>query len=668
MSNVIESLGIYLPPTELATSEVLAGCRNRIPFPLERLTGIRSRRVAGVTEFSIDLAKQAVARCLRNSRYEPRDVDLLICCNISRYDGSGFEFTFEPSTAVRLQHHFGFDNAVAFDVTNACAGMFTGIGIADAALKTGRIRRAMVVSGEYVSHLIATAQKEVEGFMDPRLACLTVGDAGAALILEPAADPQLGFLDVEIFTLGEHSSYCVAKMTDRDHGGAIMLTDSIQLAAVSIKQGVLHAAEVQQRNGWLPDAFDHLIMHQTSETTLNDTARAINSQFGRDVCRADNTVCNLERRGNTASTSHFVALMDHMLNGRIRSGQKLVFGISGSGITIGTAIYALDDLPDRMRRAELDARPPEKRSAVEVPAARRERPPRVRIESVAAVEGTGADSMVAARAAAQAGLGQSMHAKEDIDLLVYAGVYRTDFISEPAIAAILAGELGMSSGVNGAGHRILAFDVLNGSLGCLNACFVAAQMIRASRCRTAMVSAAEIENNAAAGRPGRRGVREAASSLILDGSGGETGFAGFVFRSNGGEADGFRAYTRFDQGTTYLCFEPGEPGEDDAEPSADLVRDAVRELLQNEEVGLDAVQVILPPQSTPGGIDRLATALRVPRGLFVDVTDPGGDLFTSSLAFALRHVRETGRAGPGDLGLIIAAGSGRQVGCALYCF
>ncbi len=665
MSSIIESLGVYLPPGEVSTAQIVAGCRARVLLPIERLTGIRSRRVAGDGEFSIDLAMQAVSRCLRNSRYEPRDIDLLICCNISRCDGAGHAFTFEPSTAVRLRHHFGFDQAIAFDITNACAGMFTGVHIADAALKTGRVRRAMIVSGEHISHLIPTAQQEIAGFMDPRLACLTVGDAGAALILEASADPQRGFLDLEIYTLGDYAHYCVAKSSDRQPA-PIMLTDAIRLAAVSIRHGVAHALEVQQRNGWRPDGFDHLIMHQTSENTLNDTAREINRRFGRDICTRENTVNNLAARGNTASTSHFVALMDNVLAGRIGSGQKLVFGISGSGLTTGTAIYALDDLPDRLRRAELDGLPADKLPDGAVPVQRCELPPRVRIESVATLDrlpGVG-DSLAAARSAVEAALDGSTHAKEEVGLLLFTGVYRPEFVSEPAIAALLAGDLGINSGADAGTARTLALDVLNGALGCLNACFVATQLIRAGQSRVAVVCAAEVENNVAAGAPERRGLYEAASALVRDCPGGETGFGAFVFRAGSGEAC-FRAYTRLYQGRPSMGFEPG--GETAAE-QIQLAQEAVREVLAIEGARLEDVRLVLPSQESSIWIAVLAQALELPHERFMDVCRPQGDLFTSSLPFALRRARETGRARAGDLGLIVAVGSGRQVGCASYHF
>ena len=221
-NTVIESIGTYLPFKEVSTADLLAGCVNDIGIPLEKLTGIKHRRVAADGEFSIDLARQAVADCLARSSYRPAEIDLLISCSISRYDGPEHKFVFEPSTAARLRDQCGLDNALAFDITNACAGMFTGIAIADAFLQTGLVGRAMVVSGEYITHISETAQREIEGPMDPRLACLTVGDAGAAVILERGPNNRAGFHDIDIATLSRYAPMCIAKATGgprrrRDH-------------------------------------------------------------------------------------------------------------------------------------------------------------------------------------------------------------------------------------------------------------------------------------------------------------------------------------------------------------------------------------------------------------------------------------------------------------------
>src|SRR6188474_2316419 len=126
MSTLIESLGVYLPPNVLTTEEIVRGCKLGLPIPLERLTGIRSRRVASPDQASLDLAREAALACLRRSKYEPADIDLMISCSISKAESSSGALI-EPMLSAFLQQSLGMPNALVFDITNACAGLFTGI-------------------------------------------------------------------------------------------------------------------------------------------------------------------------------------------------------------------------------------------------------------------------------------------------------------------------------------------------------------------------------------------------------------------------------------------------------------------------------------------------------------------------------------------------------------
>ncbi|HET6890602.1 MAG TPA: 3-oxoacyl-[acyl-carrier-protein] synthase III C-terminal domain-containing protein [Pyrinomonadaceae bacterium] len=697
MKVVIESLGIYLPSRSVTTEEVVLGCHIKLLFPLEKMTGINSRRIAEESEFSIDLAKNATADCLAKSKYRPTDVDLLICCNISRCDGPNFRFSYEPATSIRLRKHFGFSNAVAFDITNACAGMFTAINIAQAFIQAGRARCALIVSGEYITHLTQTAQKEINGFLDPRLACLTLGDAGAAIMLEPSSSDEFGFHEIEMFTLGGYSSYCTAQLTDKGHGAPIMLTDSIKIAAVSIKQGVMHAVELQKRNGWAPNSFDQLILHQTSALTLTDTAREVNRHFNQPICNEENVLSNLAERGNTATTSHFVAMMDAILNGKIESGNNIVFGISGSGLTLGTAIYTFDDLPARIRRMTDGKEIAAKSVPAKILPDNIERAPRVRIESIGTLEGiaeTSGQAVGSAKKAAENCLRESSYNRNEIELIIHAGVYREGFISEPALAAIIMGELNIND-TEESQRRTLAFDVFNGAIGFLNACHVAIQMIKTKKFKTAMVVTSEIENNATNGqaeiqvstgsashpvisgsgsdpvstgsgtdRVELRGIQETGSALILHQATGNSGFGSFVFRYFDRHIDSFISYVHAENGGARLKLE--KEGDFDSF-CLKCIPEAVYDLLELEGLDLSEISLILPPQISPKFISQLSDVMGVSLDRFVNVTQ-GQDLFTSSLPYAMQHVKRNYLAQPGDIGLIICVGTGIQIGCATYYF
>lgn len=667
---IIESLGVYLPPKAVSTQDILANCAKPIKFPLEQFTGIYTRRVAGETEFSIDLARKAVDRCLANSRYLPNDIDLLICTNISRADGPNYQASFEPSTSAKLKQYFGFSNALVFDISNACTGMFTGMLIVDAFLKAGLIRRGMVVSGEYITHLTTTAQKELESYLDQRLACLTVGDAGAAVILEQAANNAVGFHELDLYTLGRYCYDCIAKASDQEHGGAIMFTDAVRVAAVNITQALSHAAYTLERAGWQPEILQHIIMHQTSEMSIRDAAREINTYFGREICNQQNVIVNLRDRGNTATTTHMVALMDRILSGELKSGEHVIFGITGSGATIGTGLYTFDDLPDRLRRAAR-GQPPAKVSTgvVRQPVVKfASHQPRVRIESVGtAAASVQNETLALSEAAAEVCISRSSYSREDTDLLIYAGVYRDEFLSEPALASIIAGKLKINDTIETQqDKKTFAFDLFNGAVGFLNACQVSAEMIHAQKIRRALVITSEIENNNVSRPDELLGIAETGSAVMLDESAdGKTGFGNFVFKYGGEYLESLSAYTQQEHGKTWIHRDQSAAIE---EYYLRLIDEAVAELLKSEQLDLSRIKVVMPPQISPAFSGKLSEALHVEPERVVTIARAEADLYTSSLPYAFAYVQEHQLVEPGDIGLIISAGSGLQVGCATYYF
>ena len=599
--------------------------------------------MAGDGEYSIDLARKAVSNCLANSRHDPDAIDLLICCNISRCDGPDNRFSFEPSTSSKIKKHFAFRNAVAFDISSACAGILTAVAIADAFIESGLAGSAMVVSGEYITHLTLTAQKEIESFLDPRLACLTLGDAGAALILERSPVPEIGFQLIDLYTRAEYSSLCVAKATEHAHGGAIMHTDSVRLSSAAIRHAVSHAIRSLQGSGWAPGEMDYLIMHQTSKMTLTDATREINRILGGPVCHEGNVVCNLAERGNTATTSHFVALMDLIRNGTIKSGQKVMLSSTGSGITIGTALYTFDDLPDRIR-----ARRCERSESADGTigrhsgGARTAAVPHVRIESVGTVpvhSSLRRETTALAAAAAEDCLSRSAYSRHDVGLLIFAGVYRSDFLLEPAIAALVACQLGLGTESDPiAAHHFFAFDVFNGALGFLNACNVSIQLMRTMKYRVSMIVASEIENNREVWPERLLGLEETGSALLLseDDGMGTRGFGEFFFKSYEEYADALLVYTGRHAGKPCMHFERDPRLEAYYQ---ECILDAVTEFLSMERRNLSEIDLVFLPQVSFRLVEGLRASLSIPAERCVNVAQPGHDLSTSSLPVALRYAR-----------------------------
>jgi amino acid adenylation domain-containing protein len=678
---IIESLGVYLPTQEVTTAEVLKGCRKRIWFPLEKMTGIKTRRKVGEKEFTVDLARKAAEDCLANSQYGPDDIELVVCCGITRIEGPQ-RFTLEPNISLQLKQQCGFTSAEVFDISNACAGVFTGMRLIQAFIHAGVIRRGMVVSGEYITAITDTAQLEIGGFMDPRLACLTVGDAGAAAIIEASSNNAEGFHALDLYTLGKYSRMCLGQLTDQPHGGAIMhVPDAMQHTAVAVKHSVENARHVFETSPWMPEEMNHLILHQTSERSLKDGMRAINKAFGQPFCNDRNTINNLAHRGNTATTTHLVALWDNIMNDRIQSGDNVVFGITGSGQSIGTGIYTFDDLPDRMRKiraagkapitgkAPAKGKSPARAKSADSPLPSR-REPAVRVHSVATLPlepSPSRDTIQMSVAAAERCLEKSDYDRHEIELLLFAGMTRTDYVSEPAIAALLAGELKMNDIIESEQDRkTLAFDVYSGSLGLLYACQSAVHMIESGQVKTAMIIGSEVEPNRSCFPDHLMGVQETASAVILEVSPeAKQGFGQFEF-----------AYhtEHLNARTMHVEYRDGKPlsklqrSPDLEQRYLEAIPIAIERLLDREGVKLSDIKAVLPPQISPEFRASLGQSLEIAPDRIVGINSEHTDLFTSSLPYSLEQATSTDELRPGDIALIINVGAGIQVGCATYYF
>jgi 3-oxoacyl-[acyl-carrier-protein] synthase III len=490
------------------------------------------------------------------------------------------------------------------------------------------------------------------------------------VLIEAAENRSVGFHELELYSVSRYNRMCIGKLTDQPHGGPIMhVPDPIKHTSISAEQSVMHAQYMFEKAPWPPEKTDHLIIHQTSRRSLRDGMRAINKAFGKKVSHEGNTLDNISNRGNTATTTHFVAMWDQIEAGRIKSGEKVLFAVSGSGQTIGTGLYTLDDLPERVRQYQTTG-------AAAAKAEHREyRPaepagPRVAITSVGTASVSGGvkgDTTALSVAAAEDCLQRWGKDRNEIDLLIFAGMTRTDYVTEPAIATFIAGDLKINDcPESGKDRKTLAFDIYNAALASINACEVATRAIQAGKCRAAMIVTSEIEINAKHHPDRLLGLCEAGSAIILEAADdAKRGFGPFVYHFDLAHSDArtVLGVKRYDK----PFFELRQTA-DASDLFADAAAAAVAKLLDQEGLSLADFDVVLPPQISPAFNQKLAERLGLPLERFVDFAREGQDLFTNSLGFGLQQALAAGRAKAGDLGLVISVASGIQAACTTYRF
>ena len=144
--SIITGTGSALPPAIVRNADLEQKLDTSDAWIIGR-TGIRERRIAAADVKTSDLAVRAAEAAMASAGVTADDIDLVIVATATPDD------TF-PATATRVQARLGIRNGAAFDIAAVCSGFVYALTVADALLKTGTHRRALVIGAELFSRIL----------------------------------------------------------------------------------------------------------------------------------------------------------------------------------------------------------------------------------------------------------------------------------------------------------------------------------------------------------------------------------------------------------------------------------------------------------------------------------------------------------------------------------
>ncbi len=143
---------------------------------IRQRTGIVTRARADAGTTAVDLASDAAREAVERSGIPASDIDAVIVATISNPKQT-------PSVAAIVADRVGANPAAAYDLNAACAGFAYGIAQADALIRAGSARYAIVVGTEKLSDIVDPTDRSIS---------FLLGDGAGAAVVGPSDTPGIG--------------------------------------------------------------------------------------------------------------------------------------------------------------------------------------------------------------------------------------------------------------------------------------------------------------------------------------------------------------------------------------------------------------------------------------------------------------------------------------------
>ena len=315
--SVILGTGSALPANCVSNDDLARRVDTSDEWIRER-TGITQRYIAGEGETTGTLATAAARAALDDAGVAIGDIDLIVLATATP------DNTF-PATATQVQHNLGGKGFPAFDVAAVCSGFLYALTTADAMIRSGMARRAIVIGAETFSRILD---------WEDRATCVLFGDGAGAFVIEAqdVAEDGAGILASRLHAEGEHGEMLYVDggpSSTGEVGKLRMRGREVFRHAVANLSSVL--VEVLDEAGREAFDIDWVVPHQANFRILDATARKLGLPMERVVVTVD-------RHANTSAASVPLAYDVAKKDGRIKPGDLVMLEAMGGGFTWGASL------------------------------------------------------------------------------------------------------------------------------------------------------------------------------------------------------------------------------------------------------------------------------------------------------------------------------------------
>src|SRR5436309_463249 len=286
-------------------------------------TGIKRRRKAAPGEYTSQFAVRASQEAIERTGIDPNEIDLILCATVT-------PDRILPSTACLIQAELGAHKAAAMDVVAACSGFLYGLSLANAMIRNGQSKYALVIGAEILTRYV--------DYTD-RATCVLFGDGAGAAIVGPV-EADRGILAVRIRSDGRYEDQLFApgggtkggfSAETIARGDHFFKMKGNELFKVAVRSMADVSREVLEEAGLKTEDLNLFIPHQANQRITDAVANKLN---------VDSSIVysNIAMHGNTSSASIPIGLDECVEAGRVKSGDVVLLASFGGGVTWGGVV------------------------------------------------------------------------------------------------------------------------------------------------------------------------------------------------------------------------------------------------------------------------------------------------------------------------------------------
>ncbi len=324
----ITALGTYVPPQVLTNQDLEKMVDTNDQWIMER-TGIRERHVLakglGVSDICAEAAKRCLAaRGIAADKIGEFGIELIIVGTVTP------DMMF-PATACLVQDKIGAKGAWGFDVSGGCSGFVYALQAGVKMVESGAHRKVLVIG--------ADANTRMTDYTD-RTTCVLFGDGGGAVLIEPAEEGEIGFIDFEnevdgaggvSLNLKGGGSLNPPTHETVDKKMHYIYQDGPAVYKFAVRKMAEATAKLLERNGVTGADLGCFIPHQANKRIITATA----DRLGMDPERV---IINIEKYGNTSAGTIPLAMETAVQQGKLKKGDLVLLAAVGAGFTVGATL------------------------------------------------------------------------------------------------------------------------------------------------------------------------------------------------------------------------------------------------------------------------------------------------------------------------------------------